>query len=143
MEDDSPQLNELINHVDSTVERSDAKVLITPATRTLGWEIVGNRNGLLRLGVELMMTAQQMPTQITCKTANDLSYLGIAGDESVVAISRNEELLEPRLEDSKTVRWWWKWLYTCLFLVAWLLSIVSLIVGYITVTKSLVRWWFG
>ena len=135
-------LNGLVKGLDGEIERLDASVIITDADGLPGYKIVGNRCGLLRLGLELMKAGLQLPPDASRGVTEKLSYLAVEDEEPVSAIFRNDALHDPEKRHHTRVG-----LRGVIWILAglagWIPVLLCLVVGFVTVSKSLVRWYFG
>jgi hypothetical protein len=143
--EETPQhqpLDALVKRLDGEIERSGAGVMVTEADGLPGYKIVGNRCGLLRLGVELMKAALQLPPDGSRAVTGKLSYLRIEDEETVSAIFRNDDLHDPE-KRYRTKVGFWGLMWILAFAAGWILLLICLAVGFMTVAKSLVQWYVG
>ena len=131
----------LVEQLDAKIDKTDAGVVIGPGGAWPGESLVGNKRGLLRLGVELLKAGLDLPPTPTRTLVKELVYLCVQPEASVSSVARNDELRHPeRLQASGG----WKGLLMILMAtLSWVLYLFVFVIGLTTVGQWLIRWYYG
>jgi hypothetical protein len=102
---DDAEFQQRVSELDAAVTKDDAKLLIYVEDDEEGaCEIIGNRKGYFRAGIEMLRAALLPLGQNQFITPIDFSYLGVQRSLLVKRLIRQEDV-EAALPPAKTASW--------------------------------------
>ena len=139
------ELRLLVEQLDAKIDKTDAGVMISHGGPWPGHSLVGNRLGLLRLGVELLKAGLDLPAAPTRIVMKELEYLRTEPEASLSSVLRNDGLREILRDPEKLpTKGGWKALLMMLMgILLWALCLLVFGAGLASIGKWLIRWYYG
>jgi hypothetical protein len=134
----------LVEELDARIDKTDAAIMIRHFRPYDSYELLGNRLGLLRLGVELLKAGLNLPPTGKRPLIEELAYLWTEPGHSLFCASRNDELRNTiRKPEKEETACGWIAIPMMLLGTFWLgLCALCFFVGFYTVAKWVFTWYY-